>query len=289
MKFFLKRVLQLSTVFALGFGCVKIYDIYNEQKNSRYPAKKIDIINEKPFVVVIVGRDNNPFIEKSIHSVVSQNYKNFRIIYLSNESANQRILEIQENFGRERFLIVHNDDDFVSFESMHKAIQNCADHEIVVLLDGVDFISHEKVLNKLNKIYSTSPTWLTYGNYLDYPSYKQKNQNNKPIAKRVIFNNSFRKQEISSSYFNSFYAGLFKQIRKEDLCYKGGFLPASNPIAIIIPMLEMSGKHSRFIGEIMYLRNTAVSSESEESLTIQEHIKSLPKYKRVQNLSFETN
>jgi hypothetical protein len=284
MKFFLKKVLQLSTICALGFGSIKIYQIVNQQ-NSNRPIAKTEQFVEKPFVVLILGHQNNPFEEKSIVSAISQNYQNFRILYISHSTPSQNVIRVQQNFGLDRFSIFEKADDQVSFESMHEAVKNCLDEEIIVLLDGKDFISHENVLTKLNKIYSTSPTWLTYGNYLDYPSYKQRKHIGKAIPKRVIFNNSYRKLDMDLNYFHTFYAGLFKKIRKEDICYKGGYIPVSTPLAVTIPMFEMSGKHSRFISEIMYLRNKTL----DEELDIVEHLKKLPKYKRIKNLSFETN
>jgi hypothetical protein len=59
----------------------------------------------------------------------------------------------------------------------------------------------------------------------------------------------------------TFYAWLFKKIKKEDLKaqnvsgYKGHFYPYSNDLAMMYPMLEMSGKHTVFIPKIAYIRN----------------------------------
>lgn len=297
VKKIFKALLQLCTLALLCFGLVKGYEFYKENKANRQLAKKATVTKEKPFVVIIPSYNNSLYCEKNLHSVLTQNYKNFRIIYIDDASKDDTLTKVTEFIAdsplKDKVRLVHNQVNQGSLSNLYSAIHSCDDEEIVVTVDGDDFLAHENVLSKLNKIYSLSPTWVTYGNFLDYPSYKQKPVSCKPFPKSVIFNNSFRKHEWVSSHLKTFYAGLFKQIRKEDLCYKGSFMPMGGDLALMMPMLEMSGKHTRFISEIMYLYNRSNPlSDHIINLPLQSecanYVRGLPKYKKLKALPFET-
>jgi hypothetical protein len=64
-------------------------------------------------------------------------------------------------------------------------------------------------------------------------------------------------------------------------------------VAIMMPMLEMSGKHTHFVTDIMYLYNrTNPLNDHKVNLSLQSecqtHVRGLPKYKRLKALPFET-
>lgn len=295
MKIF-KTLLQLCTLAILAFGFMKGYEFYKENKAQRQLAKKAVVSKEKPFVIIIPSYNNSAFCEKNLYSVLTQNYSNFRIIYIddaSKDDTHDRVRQIiADSSYKDKVQLIHNEENRGSLANIYNAVHTCKDEEIVVIVDGDDFLAHENVLVKLNKVYTLSPIWMTYGNYLDYPSYKQKPVCCKPLPKSVVFNNSYRKHEWVSSHLRTFYAGLFKQIRKEDLCYKGSFLPMAGDLAIMMPMLEMSGKHTRFITDVMYLYNRSNPlNEHKVNLGLQSecatHVRSLPKYKRLKALPFE--
>jgi hypothetical protein len=81
----------------------------------------------------------------------------------------------------------------------------------------------------------------------------------------------------------TFYAGLYKKIKPEDLMYEGGFLPMSVDAGAMLPMIEMAGWHSRFIKEVIYIYNdTNTQSFFHERAELQKKIlqmiRSYPKY-----------
>lgn len=214
---------------------------------------------EKPFVVVIPSYNNSAYCEQNLLSVLNQNYKNFRIIYIddcSKDDTYEKVKGIIERSPiRSRVTLIHNTQNQGALKNLHFAIHTCEDQEIVVTVDGDDFLAHADILKKLNKVYSNPKIWMTYGNYLDYPSYKQNPMICKPFPKNVVRSNSFRSYEWVSSHLRTFYAGLFKKIPTEDLMFEGKFLPMGWDLAFMLPLLEMSGKHCKFIEEVLYLYN----------------------------------
>jgi glycosyltransferase involved in cell wall biosynthesis len=243
----------------LIFGSWKGFTLYKDHRKAEKQARKVVVKEEKPFVVIIPSYNNAAFCEKNLRSVFEQNYKNFRVIYIddcSTDNTFEKVKELIEKSGQTaRTTLIRNQKNCGALMNFYRAIHTCQDGEIVVALDGDDFLAHEQVLTKLNRVYADDQVWMTYGNYLDYPTFKQEVVSCKKVSDSVIHNNSFRQAPWTFSHLRTFYAGIFKKIREEDLHYQGKFYPMAGDLAMMYPLLEMSGKHIRFISDVLYLYN----------------------------------
>lgn len=217
------------------------------------------VAEEKHFCVIIPSYNNQAFVEKNLQSVFSQNYDHFRVIYVDDHSSDatfEKAKQLVQQLHQEgRTTLIQNSSNLGGLANIYKAVHSCSDDEIAVLVDGDDFLAHENVLKILNETYANPEVWLTYGSYLDYPSYKSNATFSKPIPHRITDKNSYRTYEFCSSHLRTFYASLFKQIKIEDLFYRGKFFPMGWDLAFMLPMLEMSGPHARHISDVLYLYN----------------------------------
>jgi len=234
----MKRILQsLAWSFLPVFSCIAIV--------------------EKPMVIVIPSYNNAPWCLKNIQSAVEQNYTNFRIIYIddcSTDGTGEKILTyIEQNHLEDKVTFIHNTVHKGALENLYNAIHFCQDCEIILTLDGDDWFMHNYVLKRINQEYQDSDVWLTYGQFLFYP--KGHKGFCAPFPANVIQNNSFRSHPWLSSHLRTFYAGLFKRIKKEDLMLDGKFFEVSWDQAMLLPMLEMAGFHAHFISDILYVYN----------------------------------
>jgi glycosyltransferase involved in cell wall biosynthesis len=234
------------------------------QFTSRPSPKKhhpVTPTSEKPFVILIASYNNAEVVQKNLASVYTQNYDNYRVIYIDDSSSDATFERAEKEIARwegaSRTILIHNKKNLGALANIYNAVHSCADNEIVVILDGDDFFAHENVLTTLNNNYADSGVWLTYGSYLDYPSYQQGPAASKAIPALVTEKNAFRKHPWVSSHLRTFYAGLFKAIKIEDLFFRGRFFPMGCDVAIMLPMLEMAGHKARFIDEVLYLYNRA--------------------------------
>lgn len=286
MKRICKFLAKSAIAILLMFGIYKSYDFYEHNKIQRTQYQALSP-TQKSFVILITGHNNITYCEKSLNSALSQTYPHFRVVYIDQESTDgswEKICRAVDSSPHpEKVTLIQSKKLIGSLSSLYDAIHACQDQEILVVLDGNDFLAHEHVLCKLNKIYAKPSIWMTYGNFLDYPSYKQMPIRCKQIPKNVVFNNSFRSHEIQEMHLKTFYAGLFKKIRKEDLLYKGRFLGMEDTPAYTIPLLEMAGKHASFINDVLYLHTKSSPLSSE----LVNHLKKLPKYSRLKNLPLD--
>jgi glycosyltransferase involved in cell wall biosynthesis len=249
MKKFALATLLLAAAASLFFVLPK----KEKHKKERAP------LVQKPFVIVIPSYNNSAFCERNLLSVLTQRYKNFRVIYIDDSSSDDTYAKVQEVISRldkeGKVTLSRNTKNLGSLANYTHAIASCNDEEIVLTVDGDDFLAHEWVLEKLNRLYANQEVWMTYGNFLDYPSYRQEPVTCQKLSARVIHNQSYRKEAWVTSHLRTFYAALFKRIKREDLLYKGNFYPMAGDLAYVFPMLEMAGSHVRFVPDVLYLYN----------------------------------
>lgn len=253
----LKYSLSLTVALCALFGTWKGYSTFKAHKKSS-KQKSLPLV-EKPFALIIPSYNNAAYCEKNLRSVFEQKYKNWRVIYIDDCSTDETFTKVKDLVEKcqetARVTLIRNPKNRGSLANYYHAIHTCKDEEIVLALDGDDFLAHDEVLTKLNRVYANENVWMTYGNYLDYPTYKQSVVSCKKIANSVIRKNSYRKEPWIALHLRTFYAGLFKKIRLEDLLYNGKFYPMTGDLAMMYPLFEMAGNHSQFIPDVLYLYN----------------------------------
>ena len=81
----------------------------------------------------------------------------------------------------------------------------------------------------------------------------------RPVGQNIVDENLWRylALPLPTTHLRTFRACLFKQILLQDLIDNGAFLPTAGDIAFFWPILEMAGKHVRFIKDVLYVYNTA--------------------------------
>lgn len=212
---------------------------------------------EKPFVVIVPSFNNEVWYEKNLDSLFTQNYSNYRVIYIDDCSTDGTKQLVEKYFNEHNLwgkcTFIHNEKNCGALHNYYRAIHSCADDEIVVTVDGDDWLAHKNVLKKLNECYQEEDIWLTYGQF-KYSKTGNQEYNGK-YSKKVIKENQFRSIKWKASHLRTFYAGLFKKIALKDLLFHGKFASVAWDIFFMLPMLEMAGKHHRCIREVLYVYN----------------------------------
>ncbi|MBP9842006.1 MAG: glycosyltransferase [Simkaniaceae bacterium] len=242
----------------------------------------------KSFVIVIPSYNNERWIQKNLESAINQKYKNFRIIYI-NDQSQDRTVQILDNIltecskskktvqtisfddsdakdiesATEKFknlvnqsnsflTVVNNVNRAGALANLYRAIHSCKDNEIIVTLDGDDWLYNYNVLNQLNKVYNSRTVWLTHGRLITYPGNAATWC--EPVPPHIVKNNAFR-QFKCPSHLRTFYSWLFKKIKLEDLLYNGEFFAMTWDMAMMYPMIEMAGERHAFISALNYVYN----------------------------------
>jgi len=212
----------------------------------------------KNIAIIIPSYNNRQWCERNLASVIAQDYDDFSIIYIddgSSDGTGELVKQFTAQHNAYNLIhLIRNPVRLGALQNLYNAIHTCDDDQIVILLDGDDWLAHNGVLRKIDETYGNPDCWMTYGQYRSWPDNEL--GLSREISSDVIEANSFRENEWCSSHLRSFYAWLFKLIKKEDLLSpNGSFYDMAWDQAIMFPMLEIAGHRALFINEVLYIYN----------------------------------
>lgn len=214
---------------------------------------------EKHITVVIPSFNNQAWYKRNLDSILEQKYSNYNVIYIddcSRDNTSQLVEEYLKKHAQGfRVKLVKNSYRKGALENLWQSIHNCSPTDIIATIDGDDFLDNNDsyIFQKLNTLYSTNNIWLTYGQF-------QMSSNGSlgwctPMPNDVIAHNSYRSHQNIPSHLRTFYAALYHKIALKDLIYRDSFYPMAWDIAMMIPMIEMAGKHHYFVDTPWYIYN----------------------------------
>lgn len=218
------------------------------------------------FIITVPFYNVEKYIKKCIASIKAQTYKNY-VVILTDDNSSDRSFEIaKKNISDDnRFMMIQNQSRKDVMENTVNAINIAKpnDEDVIVTVDGDDWLAHEKVLEKVEREYRQKKILLSYGNYQRFPSGELGHC--KMFPKKVIKNNLYRKHPWISSQLRTFKYKLWKNIKEEDLKHPSGewMFPAAD-VAYMIPMLEMSGGRFHFFSEVLYIYNRETSLNADK-------------------------
>lgn len=247
---------------------------------------------EKPFVIITCSYNNKKWYKFNLHSIFRQWYSNYRVIYIDDNSTDGTGKAIQDYVQQKkqttRFTYIKNNDRLGACANTCQALLQCADHEIAVILDGDDWFECPNALQELNKIYSDSNIWMTYGEFRYWPSEKLPQD----LDRRPLNLKNFDRKTMQWRilYPRTFYTKLFRLIPQEDLMFEDTFLPMAADVGYMLPMLEMCGeRHAKYCKKILayYNRGTPINDNKvnkQLQKSIEKYIREKSPYQPLEHL-----
>ena len=213
---------------------------------------------ENNFKIIIPLYNVEKWVAACIRSVKFQDYKNFTCVLIDDISTDNSVSIIRKEIeGDSRFKLIINEQKKYALQNIYEGIQhtNPEDEDIIITLDGDDWLACKNVFSILNDEYEKSKCWITYGSYVEYPNWIP-GKFSRQIPQEVIDKKSFREHEWMSSHLRSFKYKLWKNIKKEDfLDNDNNFYRMAWDLSFMFPMLEMAGNKSKYIQKTLYVYN----------------------------------
>tara|TARA_R100000278_G_scaffold123124_1_gene111406 strand:- start:3431 stop:4183 length:753 start_codon:yes stop_codon:yes gene_type:complete len=246
------------------------------------------------FVVVMPFYNASKWVDKSIKSVMLQDYNNFTCVVADDASTDNSYEICNKLVGNDdRFTIVKNAKNLGPLGNAYEAAtihNNDLDkNTIIVILDGDDFFYSKKTLSILNDHYNKFDCWMTYGSYINL-SNKQVGKFSSPVPPEVIENNLYRDYKWCTSHLRSYKMGLLQKINKDDIIIDdGSYFKAAGDLGLMYPLLEMSREKAHFVKDILYIWNdlnelNEHKDKRDLQLKYERHIRSLKRYDRLEKL-----
>lgn len=221
--------------------------------------------------VLIPSYNCGPWIARCLDSVAMQNTKAAQVLVIDDASTEVGYGEQALSLCFELGYGYHRNETNQKCPFNLRLGINLLDPEeddVIFLLDGDDFLPHDRVFTRIEEVYADSSAWLTYGNYQPYPrntgqvlAYAYPDQ--------VIADRSFRTYNACFNHPLTFRKFLWDQITDADLQTRDGvWFTGGYDMVIMSPMLEMSAPdHFRFLDETLYTYN-AVNPISDATVNV---------------------
>ena len=241
------------------------------------------------FKIIVPLYNSEDWIKMCLNSVKLQTHKNFECIVLDDLSTDNSAQVAKDVInGDDRFTLKVNSDKAYPLKNIHDGtlLLKPKQEDIIVNLDGDDWLASKQVLSSLNEVYNREKCLMTYGSYVSMTN-KKRGKFSRQIPKHVIEQNDYRNYVWCSSHLRTYKFSLWNKIKKEDFLDDDGyFYKMSGDLALMFPLLELSGDKSRYIEDILYVYNdTNPLNEHKvnhsEQLRIEKRIRSLKRYDKI--------
>jgi glycosyltransferase involved in cell wall biosynthesis len=199
------------------------------------------VANQNKIIVLVPFHNAGKFLDQCVQSLLEQDYPNFEVLFIDDASTDE---------GSEWDLpaglnarIVRNARRRGALYNLHQAIMEyCNADDIVVCVDGDDWLSCHDALSFVNEQYEKYDCWLMYGQYKDSQGFPGLSA---PFASKDDIKTLRKKWR--TSHLKTFRAGLYHSIQQQDAEFtcmkdeKGKWLTSATDAAIMFPLVEMAG------------------------------------------------
>lgn len=207
-------------------------------------------------IIVTTLYNAAPFIEQCIGSIMGQSYKNFKC-YITDDISTDNSVSLVRNLidGDDRFVLIENKEKMFqpgNYDQVIRHNESIGDDDVIVEIDGDDWLPNSKVLQYVHDLYSDPEVWITNG------SFRYSNGQHGFSSKQHIGPN-MRALPMTCSHLRTWRAFLWRNIEVDDLKDENGqYWHVTGDLSFMYPMLEMSGdEHYRFVTENLYVYNEA--------------------------------
>lgn len=243
LDLFLKKRKLLQ--FKNQFDYIEKYFKYNQIDNSKKTKK------ENKFCFIIPSYNNEKWIIKNIKSILYQNYTNYHIYY-TNDMSNDNTLNILNDLIKEYNLkdtitIYNNSERLYQGLSRYQMYmnENIDNDDILIFLDGDDFLYDSNVLNVLNNLYNNGYL-MTYGKFV-YWTLENGYENiggNKSFPIDIIKEKTYRKFPFISQHLRTVKKKIIKDIDKSNFYdWNNNIITSCTDLIESFHCLEKTDKH----------------------------------------------
>jgi glycosyltransferase involved in cell wall biosynthesis len=199
------------------------------------------------FKIVIPSYNNHNWVGYNIASILNQSYDNYEVLYIDDASIDGTGQLVQELTSElQNWKVVFNKKNMRRGYNISPYNENILTfikdpEDILVFIDGDDWLYDEQVLEQLNSFYNTHDYWMTYGGMVCYPSGKPGYPQNTSYDSIVHTQNLYRRDVWRASHLRTFKWKLYNTIKLDSLLYKktGEYYFHAEDLATSFPCLEM--------------------------------------------------
>lgn len=210
------------------------------------------------FKIIITSYNNEKWVEHCLASIINQTYKDWEIIFVddcSQDSTYSKAKEIAEQYPNIR-TIKHSTNMSKAY-SFCEYLKEVGDEDVVVFIDGDDWLSDEEVLERVRKKYDEG-SWLTYSKFINYPTGIEGHPQGTAYDSRIKVSRLYRQDVWRPSHLKTMKGFLWKAIDKEDFKDKEEYIRFADDLVLMFAALEMTPSNRvGHMNEVCYVYNAS--------------------------------
>ncbi|KKM75994.1 hypothetical protein LCGC14_1384590 [marine sediment metagenome] len=217
-------------------------------------------MDNNKFCIIVPVYNSSDWIKKCIDSIKIQTYQKYGAIIVNDCSTDKTADIIKKEIkGFDKFKFIDNTKKSCALENTVKGIRYICknDEDIIVILDGDDWLASKDVLKYVNTAYQKN-IWVTWGQFKLATTNKicKLNGYNWCVPIKKDFNRRTMARYVFS-HLRTYKYFLFKAIREEDLRDKNGnYYTTSGDVVVSLPLIELAGhKHRKCLDKVLYCYN----------------------------------
>jgi glycosyltransferase involved in cell wall biosynthesis len=205
-------------------------------------------------IVMTTFYNAGEYIERCVGSLMGQTFKDFKCYLIDDMSTDDSVQKIKDMVqGDKRFVLVINNEKTYkngNYVKILNELPEIDENDVVVELDGDDWLPESKVLGRINEVYQDKNIWITNG------SFKYSSGSMGFSSPQTDFN-KLRTDRFTATHLRTWRVFLWRSIRDEDhKDLDGVYWKVNGDLAYMLPMLEMSGsEHYKFLPDINLMYN----------------------------------
>jgi FkbM family methyltransferase len=195
--------------------------------------------------VIVTTYNNEDWVQTNIESILDQKYKNYEVLYIDDNSSDDtaRIADYLISNNSKFKLICHKENKSKSYSFMEYRKDFIDDNDIVVFIDGDDWIAYNDVFQKVVEYYIENSVWVAYSKMVCYPSLLESPSHGKDHPEDIHKFNLYRQYPYTASHLKTMKGFLFKNISEIDLQHNGEWIRFGDDVAIMCAAMEQSPKN----------------------------------------------
>ncbi len=226
-------------------------------------------------IVLTTSYNCENYIERSLSTIMSQSYKDFRC-FITDDISTDNTVEKIKNFIKndDRFVLIQNKTKMYqagNYDQVIRGDYKISDEDICIEVDGDDWLPDSKTFQRVVDTYDSGDIWLANGSFRYHdgrPGFSQPHTTFEDI----------RQKPFTLSHIRTWKSFLWKSIKQEDLKdSNNNYWKIACDLAFMFPMVEMCGpEHYKFMYDVNYIYN--------ESNPLNEHKVNFPEVQKMNQL-----
>lgn len=179
-------------------------------------------MKQNKFKIITPSFNNEEWVQYNVASVLNQTYTNYEVLYIDDASTDNTYQKVVDIVGEmPNWKVIKNPHNVGAVSNYFDHLDFVDGEDILIHLDGDDWLYDETVLEKLNDLYNREDCWMTYGGFIVWNGFDEEPTLPYPQSTEypefIHKHKKYRLDAWRPSHLRTYKGFLIKAIQRDDL------------------------------------------------------------------------